>query len=398
MSAPSDRPAISVRVNAANDNLDGEMRGIVRSVDVEDHDRLIDRARIEVQDADNVCTDFGTEGMGVSIQMGWGDNRAVLFQGHVTKMQSAQTRTTPATTVITALDLSYRMHIVRRVPTPHLGKLSEIILRIAGHEDYARYFTALAKNIVLESDPEFKADNPLIQFNETDLQFLNRLASLYGARTFVEFNRLPDSTESKPQFYFLSEKHIMGMDRLATLRFCQGVSEVLEFRYDRNASDAQPRRTAVAVNPADGIPAEVLTPQTAQTGEIPPSAAAVQERIRHIEEQGRSAVAYRAASESARAAAAERDRQRHHYADQGLPSDPNLIAELTRQDPTRVLGLRGTGVAVGNVHLRAKSKIRIIGFSVWDEGDWYVHKVNHKFTQDRDKRNRSYRTSFEVSR
>jgi phage protein D len=384
-SLPPDRPILSVKVN------NGEMNGIVRSVDVEDHDRLIDRARIEVQDRDNVCTNFAREGQKVRIEMGWGSQRAAIFEGFITHVEGFDSRSYPRTVMITALDPSYKMNLLRRIPNRHVGKLSEIIRRVA--QQYAEYFDI--GEIVVASDVEFSEAAPLLQRNETDLQFLYRLANLYGARTFVEYNRAEGETEARSLFYFVSEQRLMQGDRLTTLRYCPGIAQVINFDYQRHASDAQPQRTAVAVNPADGISVEARGEIITAQG--PPDRSTA-EHIVHIERQGRSADSYRAAQEATQQAKEQPEDLRHHYAETGLPSDPNLIQQVTRQDPTRYLGLRGTGIAVGNIHLRAKGKIGITGFSIWDEGDWYVHKVNHKMTQARDESNQSYRTHFEVSR
>jgi hypothetical protein len=394
---PSDRPAFSVKVN------NSEMQGAVRSIDVEDHDRLIDRVRITVHDSNRAVSDAGREGQKVLIEMGWGNQRAPIFEGYVVQAQGSDSATSSRTVMLTALDPSYFMNLQVRVPRGFTGRLTEIIRRVVTEGEYPRRDGGTGRyaelfsvgEIVVDNDVEFTNRNRLLQWNETDLQFLYRLANLYGARTFVEYNRLRNQTTAGSQFYFVSERRLMAGDRLATLRYCKGVSEILEFRYERVSSDAQPQRRSVIVNPADGVPATAVPPPTPEAGEPRPEIA---DQITYLERQGRSATSYQERVEAAVSAPVQPRDLTHHYADAGLPSDPNLIQTVTRQDPTRILGLRGNGTAVGNVLLRAKSKIGIIGFSIWDDGDWYVHKVNHRITQDAEGRDRSFRTLFEVSR
>ena len=43
------------------------------------------------------------------------------------------------------------------------------------------------------------------------------------------------------------------------------------------------------------------------------------------------------------------------------------------------MGVLGEGTATGNISIRAKSKITLIGISPWYEGDWYVKVVRHKY-------------------
>ena len=400
MTTPAaDRPALSIMVN------ESDMNGVIRSVDVEDHDRLIDRARITVQDAANVCTNFAERGQKVVISMGWGNQRTPIFEGYITHVRPLDSITTrPRRVVITALDPSYFMHLNRRVPRgfpggDRPGKLSEIIRWIVTQPEYASRFQIdsahLERHIIVEQDVEFSESNPLIQQNETDLQFIYRLAHLYGARAFVELNRQPGQDNAASQFYFISERRLMSGDRLATLRYCHGVSEILEFSLNRVSSDAEPQRTAIAVDPSTGIAPEEI-PAVQATEETPTPDIAAQ--VARIEAQQRSAAAIRERAEAMRSAPVQAQDLTRYYADTGLPSNPNLVQQVIRQDPTRILGLRGNGVAVGNALLRAKSKIGILGFSIWDDGDWYVHKVNHRITIGEQESDQSFRTSFEVSR
>ncbi len=84
----------------------------------------------------------------------------------------------------------------------------------------------------------------------------------------------------------------------------------------------------------------------------------------------------------------------------GLPSDPHLAEAVTALDPTQVLGLRGTGTAVGTIKLRAKGKVTIEGLAPWAEGDWYVSQAVHTWQDTSTSRQHgaSYETSFTATR
>ena len=53
-----------------------------------------------------------------------------------------------------------------------------------------------------------------------------------------------------------------------------------------------------------------------------------------------------------------------------------------------MLGLRGEGRAVGTVLLRAKGKVTILGLAQWAEGDWYVSKAVHTWSDSAHARGR----------
>ena len=148
-------PFISVRWQG------GEIGGMVQSVNVEDHDRLIDRARIVVDDPREVAGHIVDVGQTVQVDLGWSDDHAILFEGEVT-------RAVPETTggrrrvTITALDFGVRLRRHERSPDdpPYRGKLSEIVRRIASARDYG--FVVSPDNIKPDPDPEFTEDNELL--------------------------------------------------------------------------------------------------------------------------------------------------------------------------------------------------------------------------------------------
>jgi hypothetical protein len=43
------------------------------------------------------------------------------------------------------------------------------------------------------------------------------------------------------------------------------------------------------------------------------------------------------------------------------------------------MGVIGEGTSVGNIEIRAKNMITLIGISPWYEGDWYLKVVRHRY-------------------
>ena len=374
---PGEQPYLDVAWQDANG-----ITASVLSVEVEDNDRLIDKATIVLGDPHGSAPAFA-QGQKVKITMGWGSERAVLFSGVVQDNPAAAPAGGMATTTVVAYDLSCLMHREEH-DTHHTGTLSAVVRRIVGaYPDLAQ-----AVHVDCDPDPEFTGDPQLRQHNLTDLRFLQWLAWRYGHRAFVEFN------EDKNQFYFVSNRRLMADKALGTLQYCRGLRQLIEFRYNRVASRAARQRIAVAPDPATGDAAP--TPGPPPGAIEPPTVSPARANT-----LGCVDPAERARYEAgATAAASTPPPTPTPVPVVGLPSDPRLAEAVTALDPTQVLGLSGTGRAVGSVKIRAKGKVTIEGIATWAEGDWYVAKAVHTWrdTSVRQARSASYETSFTVTR
>jgi len=364
----------------------------VELVDVEDDDRLIDKATVVFDDVDGIAAATMLEQRQVVIELGWSSEQARVFEGIVwrvkTQARSDVSGTRQRVTLV-ALDLSYKLNQgagKAKVYPP--GKLSDILTSIV-----APYQIPVGQ-IKLARDPEFTADAPLIQGPKTDWAFIQELAVQYGARAFVEVNN------DTSQFYFVSEKFFLDGDSMGQVTYVYGTSQLIDFTYQRLASGAAPVSAAVVTDPVTGQP-------TSNQGTAPPPEAPLSadpDEVSRLDLLGTGAGdvysdALDVISKSAGQAADARPKENVV----GLPSDPDLGDLATQQDPTRALGLLGYGTAVGNVNIRAKGKITIAGIAPWANGDWYVRRVNHRVTRGfgPDRRGESrgtYRTRFTVTR
>lgn len=335
----SQQPFVEVKLE------DTPISARVRTIEIEDNDRLIDKATLVLDDAPGAATSTIREGQRVLVDLGWGDEHAVLFEGLVTRSSTADQPGGVRQTTVVAYDLSYPLNRSEaRTRAFTTGTLSTII------DDVLRAYPLPVGQIRLEADPGFTEERPLRQVNKTDWQFLQDLAAEYGARCFVEYN------EERSRFYFISESFLLQGDALGAFNYCPGVSKLIQFSYQRVASAAAPQRSATTTDPVTGAvvppaPPTATPPETTPTP-APPSASTP-------------------------------DALRPQQAALGAPSDAQLPERAARRDPTRILGFFGEGTAVGTIKLRAKGKVTINGIAPWAAGDWYVRKVVHAYTRDR---------------
>lgn len=332
----------------------------VRSVTVEDHDRLIDEATVVLDDPGGDAADVPVEGHSVLVDLGASNDHAVIFEGNVTRVRTEASGSGRRTTIV-AYDRSFALNREPRTRDLTPGTLSAVVGEVVGTQ-------MPIGQIEPDTDHVYTAERPPPrQVGKTDWQYLQELALAHGARCFVEYN------EGASKFYFVGEQRLLQGEPLGKLRYCHGVRELLEFTYERIASGAAPQRSLTSEDPATGastpLPAVVPpTPAPASTAAPPPATppASMRPRVTTV----------------------------------GAPSDPGLPERAARRDPTRELGLFGRGMAVGTYKLRAKGKVTISGIAPWVDADWYLRKVIHNFTADRDGQvdRSTYVTRFEVTR
>ena len=360
-----------------------DMRSMVESIDVEDHDRAIDRATIVFDSASDVCKIIREQSK-VQISLGWTKENALIFEGVVAAVKAEARGRGQERVTVTAYDLSYLLK-QNRSKDRHFasGKLSDALKAILS--DYPR-ITVDPGNVAPDPDPPL-AGRPWVKTAGTsDWDFIQEAADTWKARAFVEVNN------NQSQFYFVAEKKLLRGDVMGFLHYCPGgVGPLIEFKYQRIASAASPVSSATVDDPDTG---KAVTSQASP----PPPESPLDVG------SGASSQLARAADIMANSAGKPED-ARPRTVVSGLPSDPDWVAQQTRQDPTRILGFYGQGEAVGTIALRAKGKVRIEGLPPWAEGDWYVHKVNHIYTRVAGAGDRSaeqdkstFRTKFAVTR
>lgn len=358
----------------------------VQSVDVEDHDRLTDKATIVLDDNTGILADASFEGLEVQLTMGWQAEKATIFEGVVT---GTRVIAAPGGQKIelTALDFTHRMS--KHTPEPpmvwHNGELlSEVLKSIV--ERAGNRITV--KQIEPTEDLRFDESHPLRQANINDWEFVLKLAERQNCLTFVEYDG-----KAASKFYFVPITKVGTAEPVGELRYCRGTGELIEFDYKRVSTGALPLRSASTIDPASG---EVVTTPAPAEQPRPSVPAPATGRDKDMDAARRAAL--ESLTELADAANKKLAQPTERAA--GKAADPGAAAATVVPDPTRMLGLSGNGVASGTVWLRAKSRVKISGVAPWAEGAWYVTKVNHVYTRERANNGTrsSYFTKFTATR
>ncbi len=377
----------------AKDGTGFDLEPNVEQVDVEDHDRAIDRARVVFDDTAAKIAPILVEQLRVQISLGWTSENAFLFEGIVMSNKAEALGSGRQRVTMTAYDLSYRMK--QKAATTfsfNQGKLSDALKQIVAKYKGDGIGLDAANSIAIDNDPTFTSTSQLTKLaTQTDWDFIQDLAEKYRARAFVEVNN------NLSTFYFVSESRLLKGDPMGTLHYCPGGGgeKLVEFSYQRTGSGASPASSVTSVDPKTGDPVT----QTAS----PPA----DEKPLEVDPAADAELA-KAAGLVAKNTDQPKD-SRPTPVLAGAPSDQERNSRLIQQDPTRTLGFYGTGTAIGTVKLRAKGKVAIKGIAPWAEGDWYVHRVNHLFTRSvveaptRDKKTAekgrsTYQTKFAATR
>jgi hypothetical protein len=359
----------------------------VQSVEIEDNDQLADKATVVLSDPQTVGISVLESNQTITIDLGWRSEHAILFDGVVVPVGGSENARSARQLRIVAYDKSYLMNIHAKTQD-HTGLLSVILQNIVS--DYPLIsLDNPAEQIKPSPDTEFPATGlPLRQLNRTDLQFIQDIASHYGARAFVEYN------DGKSKFYFISESNLLQGDALGHLRCCGGINKIIEFNYERVSSGASPRQGGATHDPATG--ATVVSERPPATPQAP---ASTSELSSELDRTGTGAGAVLTSGTQAAAGGPSSDTLVRESDVVGLPSNPALPQSATdRRDRTRVLGLRGQGLMVGSINMRAKGKVEIDGIAPWAAGDWYVRLAKHLYRAGERPENATYQTRFLVTR
>jgi phage protein D len=350
----------------------------VIAADVEDHDRMIDKATIVLDDPNGVGAKTAALGTEAIVELGWEDESAMLFHGLVESSSICQGSGTGRTEVV-LYDDGILMHRQRRDGVRHTGTLSQIVAKIM--KDYPTIGTKISP----DPDPTFDEQAPLVQSHLTDYEFLNQLAMHYGARSYVEW----DAEVQQAVYHFVSNKELFATKPIGSLEYCCGYSKLLEFTSQRVAGRAGTQMVATVMDASSGEPAPTVGPEPTPP---PPTQPAPDDPTT-------------GAPAEALAAAAKKEAEQASTPPKPTPLSPRAADKarndvLAVRDPTRILGWTGNGRAIGTVKLAAKSKVTIKGIVSWAEGDWYVGAAVHSYRRltSGERSSATYETSFFVTR
>ena len=332
----------------------------IRELRVEDHDRLIDEARISIDDSFGLASYGIQPGQEVGVEIGWDDEFTKIFDGTVVEIEGSMGADADSSvTTVVAHDRSAALHNASNTIVAQEGeKLSQLVRRIMRdhHGDIA------VGQVACDPDPTFEAPNLPRSMGRTDFQFLQYLASTWGYRCFVEWN------DGQSQFYFKSISSLWAAKPLGALQMCRGWGEIRTFTYERVADRAARQLVSASVDPRSG---DTVRSDSGPVTPTPTRAAAVSSSVATAEPGIAAATGTLAAGASAPPPV------NPPRTVEGGASDPARSGTDVVADPTQVSGLRGSALTAGNVDLRAKGRVTLTGISPWAEGDWWVRRVTH---------------------
>ncbi|WP_043663162.1 hypothetical protein [Streptomyces xylophagus] len=380
------RPAFAtVQVGTGPDDL-GDVTVPVRSVAVEDHDRLTDEAKVVFDDPTGVLAHASFEGLVVRLTMGRRMQHAALFEGVVV---SAQVLAGPdgQRIELTARDYSHRLAQIPFDPkTWNTGEpLSALLRRLVTEHDTG--ITVGTIEPVDDTAPDARSAGRYVATSIWD--FILKQAQSQGCLAFVEL-----TDKMKCEFSFRSIASIAETEPVGTLRYCRVGSDLVSFTYERISSGALPVRSASTVDPDTG---KLVDQAAAPTPPRAPLAAPQTGRAPTMPDGMRAAITALTGKAAVAQAQLTTPAERVVGKAAGTAQDAKNRVSV---DPTRIVGMSGRGKAVGNVLLRAKAMLRITGLAPWAEGSWYLTKVNHVYTRDLvgDHQDSSYFTHITATR
>ena len=383
---PLDEAATAIVTVSADGTRFVDISAPITSVDIEDHDRLSDKATVIFDDHTAMLAQLSFEGLHVRIGLGWYAETQMIFEGIVTE---SKVLATPTGTTVKLTSLDFTSLMTKRTFDPMEWRpgetLSTVLTRVVSRPEYH----LVPFQILPATDLTLDERRPARPANINEWEFILDQAERQGCLAFVEYNGRGSSN-----FSFVPITRVAAADPIGTLRFCRGVGELIEFDYERVSSGAIPVREASSIDPTSGAATDQPAPEPEQRPPLPPPAT---ERRPDLGADRRAAV--EALAELAAAADARLAAPTERVSGQPAATATDLT-QRTRRDPTRVIGLSGRGTATGTVLLRAKSRVTIQGVAPWAEGDWYVTKVNHIYTRERaENRTRSgYFSKFTATR
>jgi len=351
----------------------------VTRLEREAHDRLIDEARITLDDSFDLAGANLANGFAVTIWLGWGDTRVKMFTGTIAQLGGEVGSDADAgSTTVVVRDPSRVMHETNSNVSAEADEtLQQLVERVAAIHSG----TFAIGEVECNPNPTFERANLPRQLDRTDFQFLQQLARTWGHRCFVEIN------DDEPKFYFKSIQTLWAADPMGELQLCRGYGTLMSFKYERIAARAVRQLVSAALDPVTG---DVVVADSGPVVSTPPPMGSVSSSVREQEPALASAQ-----ERLAGAVATVPPTPPPPGAARGGSSDVARARNYVIVDPTQASGLRAEARSLGHVDLRAKGRVKLSGMAPWAEGDWWVKRVTHTVVPGRTAAGRTSSTTYE---
>lgn len=350
----------------------------VNSVTVVEDDKQADNCSIAISDPRMIYTDGLFEGSVAEIDLGYADpsQHALMLRATITKVELSYPEGGVPLLTLKGEDESIMMGIEEKKKVWKDRTVSSVAQEI-GQE----YFS----NVQVSLDPDPQLEKPLNQDGKTDLAFLQDLARAYHAKCFVELDENDEEV-----FYFIPERRIVTTRRADTivLRYRTGpTSNLTSFTpsfdssyLDRLKEVEDVDQNGSQVESQEQPPSEIVI-WSLDERRLAQASPTDKTKIRTLYDRG-----------------SERKRSLQERLAARRPAVGEVAANQSdiegRNDTleSRQLGMTAQGSSMGNIWLRAKSRVTVEGVSERFAGDWYVSNVTHKVDGS------GYRTEFKCVR
>jgi hypothetical protein len=348
-----------------------DVSDLVVDLVIEESDERADRARILLGDSGLVLCDVIHEGLQVEIDLGRGAEHAVVFRGVVTSVTAAFPISGSPTLELIAHDSLIMLSLEPRTKRWGNATLSAIVTQIARENEL------VPGTIAPGDDGLIPEERPAQQVAETDLAFLQRLCRDHDAKLYVDHSQPADTLN------VVATRTLLAADPLPGSLQLNGT--LYDFRASFDSWAAAPEQALVATDPDTG---DVVTieQQLAGTGDAGWTPDAT--RIARL-----GAGAARVQSLMTRSAATRSritDFWRRPPRRAGAPARPAAQRAGVHGDRLRCRGQVARGRTGGNIWIRPRARVEIVGYGGRWSGVWYLAQVRHHLDQVR----RSYETTF----
>jgi len=371
--------ALTVRAGPAS----AELARDLTSMDISEQEGTPDLLVVEVSDPFKVYGHAVQEGMEIEVDLGSVEDHSLVFRGHIHQVDATFPEDGVPTVTLRAHDNAMRMGLRTRSRRWTDTTLSGIAT------DIAREHGFMSQDVQLRGDPSFSG-NGVRQHDETDLAFLNRLATQFGAELWVEPHDAFD------RFVFRAQREIMTAEPGVTLHHgrCGVPDRLFSFEARADLSAVQLPRELAAIDEQTGeesgpIMAPVETVAPIEDPFFDENMTAF--RARHPDRAVRLEALVNAGP-MAREDAVQDLGTATRPVSPTFQSPERLQTRAENQFSTRVHGMTATGSTSGNRALHAQHNVEISDVGARFSGIWYLSRVHHVLDGD------GYRTDFEARR
>lgn len=350
----------------------------VSSVTVVEDDKQADNCSITIPDPRMIYADGLFEGSVVEVDLGYvgANQHALMLRATITKVElSYPDGGVPALT-LKGEDKSIMMGLEEKKKVWRDRTVTSVVREVA-----QAYFS----NLEIHLSPDPRLAKPVNQDGKTDLAFLQDLAKTYHAKSFVELDE-----NGEEVFYFIPERRVVTLRRAdrIVLRYRTGPTS--------NLTSFSPSFDASYIDRLKEVQDVDQHGQQVKTQEHPPTEIVVWQLDEGRMAQANDRDRTRIRTLYDRGSARKRDLQRRLAARR--PAVGHVAASQADVESTNdsleshQLGMTAQGSTLGNIWLRAKSRVTVTGVNERFAGDWYVSSVTHKIDSG------GYRTDFKCVR